>query len=91
MICDLFTFVDQSVYSSYSLPEQIRLLAILQLKNGIDKYWRRGAPNAISKEEKTHLRGRSLASCKEEPSAMLAMHAAIVNAKIVRFDFPNAW
>ena len=33
----------QSVFIAYSLPVEIRYLAIIQLKNGIDKYWRKTA------------------------------------------------
>lgn len=33
----------QSVFIDRSLPTEIRYLAIIQLKNGIDKYWRKTA------------------------------------------------
>lgn len=33
----------QSVFVDKSLPLEVRYLAIIQLKNGIDKYWRRSA------------------------------------------------
>lgn len=33
----------QSAYLEYRLPVEIRYLAIIQLKNGIDKYWRKTA------------------------------------------------
>lgn len=34
----------QDVFVDYSLPLEVRYLAIIQLKNGIDKYWRKTAP-----------------------------------------------
>ena len=33
----------QSAYLDHRLPVEIRYLAIIQLKNGIDKYWRKTA------------------------------------------------
>jgi hypothetical protein len=33
----------QSVFLDKSLPYEVRYLAIIQLKNGIDKYWRKTA------------------------------------------------
>lgn len=33
----------QSVFIARSLPVEVRYLAIIQLKNGIDKYWRKTA------------------------------------------------
>ena len=33
----------QSAYIDHGLPIEIRYLAIIQLKNGIDKYWRKTA------------------------------------------------
>lgn len=33
----------QSVFIDKSLPLEVRYLAIIQLKNGIDKYWRKTA------------------------------------------------
>lgn len=87
----LSRIVQQSIYLDQSLPFETRSLAIIQLKNGIDRYWRRGATNAIAKDEKTLIRDRSLGSCLSEPLAGLAVHVAVVNAKIVRYDFPNVW
>jgi hypothetical protein len=36
-------FALQNVFVDRSLPLEIRYLAIIQLKNGIDKYWRKHA------------------------------------------------
>jgi hypothetical protein len=33
----------QSVFLDKSLPIEVRYLAVIQLKNGIDKYWRKTA------------------------------------------------
>ena len=74
-----------------SLPEEVRYLAILQLKNGIDKYWRKTASNAISKNEKSFIRSRCLESCISEPSGWLALQSAIMVARVIRYEYPHDW
>ena len=81
----------QALYIDYSLPVELRHLAILQLKNGIDKYWRKTALNAINKEEKNLIRSRSLESGISEPEYRLAIQNSITIAKIVRYEFPHDW
>ncbi|KAF1942396.1 ARM repeat-containing protein [Clathrospora elynae] len=81
----------QSVFLDSSLPWEVRYLAIIQLKNGIDKYWRKTATNAVSKEDKASIRARLLESAVNEADHRLALQNALVVAKIVRFEFPNDW
>ncbi|USP76368.1 hypothetical protein yc1106_03642 [Curvularia clavata] len=81
----------QSVFLDHSLPLEVRYLAIIQLKNGIDKYWRKTATNAVSKEDKATIRARLLESAVNEADPRLALQNALVVAKIVRFEFPNDW
>ena len=81
----------QTLYIDYSLPVELRHLAILQLKNGIDKYWRKTALNAINKAEKNLIRSRSLESGISEPEHRLALQSSITIAKIVRYEFPHDW
>ncbi|KAH3920635.1 hypothetical protein HBH56_007630 [Parastagonospora nodorum] len=81
----------QSVFLDKSLPIEVRYLAIIQLKNGIDKYWRKTAVNAVSKEDKAAIRSRLLESAVNEADQRLALQNALVVAKIVRFEFPNDW
>ena len=33
----------KDIFVDYSLPIEVRYLSIIQLKNGIDKYWRKTA------------------------------------------------
>lgn len=40
------------IFSEYSLEVNVRWLAVLYFKNGVDRYWRKTAPKAISEEEK---------------------------------------
>ncbi|KAK7514031.1 armadillo-type protein [Phyllosticta citriasiana] len=81
----------QTVFIDRSLPFEVRYLAIIQLKNGIDKYWRKTATNAVSKEDKTVIRSRLLESAANEADQRLALQNALVISKIVRFEFPNDW
>lgn len=81
----------QSAYLDRRLPLELRYLAIIQLKNGIDKYWRKTATNAVSKEDKNAIRSRLLESGLQEPDDRLALQNALVIAKIARFEYPNDW
>ena len=81
----------QTVFINASLPVEIRFLSAIQLKNGIDKYWRKTASNAISKEEKALIRSRCLESGINEATHQLALQNALVTAKIIRLEFPHEW
>ncbi|KAL1596656.1 hypothetical protein SLS60_009304 [Paraconiothyrium brasiliense] len=80
-----------AVFLDKSLPYEVRYLAIIQLKNGIDKYWRKTAQNAVSKEDKNIIRARLLESAVNEADSRLALQNALMVAKIVRFEYPNDW
>jgi hypothetical protein len=73
------------------LPSEVRYLAIIQLKNGIDKYWRKTSINAISLEEKEEIRKHLLEGGIAEAEQNLALQNALVVAKVVRIDYPLDW
>ena len=81
----------QTIFIDTSLPVEVRNMCAIQLKNGIDKYWRKTATNAISKEEKALIRSRCLESGINEPDRRLALQNALVIAKVLRFEFPHDW
>ena len=81
----------QFVFIDTSLPFEIRYLCAIQLKNGIDKYWRKTASNAISKDERALIRSRCIESGISEPDRRLALQNALVVAKITRLEFPHDW
>ncbi|RMY50678.1 hypothetical protein D0863_14812 [Hortaea werneckii] len=81
----------QSAYLDSRLPLELRYLAIIQLKNGIDKYWRKTALNAVPKDDKTIIRSRLLDSGLNENDDRLALQNALVVAKVARFEFPQDW
>ncbi len=81
----------QSAFADRRLPLEIRYLAIIQLKNGIDKYWRKTANNAVDPEDKNAIRSRLLESGINEGDQRLALQNALVIAKVVRYEFPTTW
>lgn len=81
----------QDVCIRKDLPNEIRILSLLQLKNGIDKYWRRAALHAISADERDHVRARLLPSGVALENSQLVSLNAIIIAKVARQDFPLAW
>ncbi|KAL9621393.1 MAG: hypothetical protein Q9160_004153 [Pyrenula sp. 1 TL-2023] len=81
----------QEVYLVSSLPSDLRLLALIQLKNGIDSHWRKTSPKALPKEEKTHIKNHALEAGVQEPQANLAKFNGLILAKIARYEFPNEW
>ncbi|KAG0644506.1 armadillo-type protein [Tuber brumale] len=81
----------QDAFFDRSLPVEIRWLAIITLKQGVDKYWRKTANNAISKDEKAYLRSRLLSSSIDEPHHQLALQNAVIVAKVARLEYPFDW
>ncbi|KAJ5746459.1 hypothetical protein N7520_011641 [Penicillium odoratum] len=81
----------QDVFCDHSLPTEVRYLAIIQLKNGIDKYWRKTATNAISNEEKAKIKTTAMQAGIAEPERPLALQNALMIAKILRYEFPHDW
>ncbi|CAJ2500298.1 Uu.00g031510.m01.CDS01, partial [Anthostomella pinea] len=81
-----------TIFLDNTLPREIRLLAIIQLKNGIDRFWRHHTlKNAIQPAEKHIIRSNLFQGTVGEKDKQLALHNALVVAKIVRIDFPQEW
>ncbi|KAJ5278946.1 hypothetical protein N7478_004318 [Penicillium angulare] len=81
----------QDAFCDHSLPTEVRYLAIIQLKNGIDKFWRKTATNAIGKDEKETIKTRAMQAGIMEPARALALQNALLIAKILRYEFPHDW
>ncbi|TPX38440.1 hypothetical protein SeMB42_g06738 [Synchytrium endobioticum] len=86
----LFYSTLQDIFCDRSLDSTVRLLAILCLKAGIDKYWRKTAKHAIHPEEKVKIRS-ALVNIMDEDQKKLAVQHAVTIAKIARHDYPNEW
>lgn len=85
-----YHYLLQSVYLNADLALQVRWLAVICFKNGVDKYWRLSRANAIAKPEKQQIRAR-LFDMVAEKNNQLAIQNAHTVARIVRFDFPTEW
>ncbi|PFH62823.1 hypothetical protein XA68_11835 [Ophiocordyceps unilateralis] len=83
----------QSVFLDKALPTDVRLLAVIQLKNGTEKYWRlyTQGRGGLEPDEKSHIRSRLFQGTIDEPDKTLALHNALVVAKVVRIDYPADW
>ncbi|XP_011865006.1 PREDICTED: importin-11 [Vollenhovia emeryi] len=79
-----------NVLSNHSLAIEVRWMAVVYLKIGVERYWRKNAPNAIEDNEKEFLRQHLLRNF-EEPMNPLAVQLAVVIAKIARYDCPREW
>jgi len=79
-----------NVFSELSLSVNVRWQAVLYFKNGVDRYWRKMAPNSISEEEKVGLR-EGLIKTVGEPVNQIAVQLAVTVAKAARFDVPREW
>lgn len=78
------------IFSEHSLELNVRWLAVLYFKNGVDRYWRKTAPKAIAEEEKTRIRVGLLHNLNE-PLAQIATQLAVLISKIARVDCPREW
>ncbi|KAI5844872.1 armadillo-type protein [Tricharina praecox] len=81
----------QDAFLDRSLPVELRWIAIITLKQGVDKYWRKTSQNAISKEEKRSIRARLLSSSIDETQSQLAVQNAVIVGKVVRLEYPLEW
>ncbi|KAI5283870.1 hypothetical protein KEM54_001774, partial [Ascosphaera aggregata] len=81
----------QDAFTDYSLPLAVRHLAIIQLKNGIDRYWRKSAPYSLPPDLKQMIKTRAVEAGALEPDSRLALQNALLVAKIVRNEFPADW
>ncbi|KAK9247449.1 armadillo-type protein [Lipomyces tetrasporus] len=80
----------QDAFLDTSLATDIRWISIIYFKNGIDKYWRKSAPNAIAKDEKVQIRSK-ITQTFGITNAQLAAQNALAIARISKFDFPVEW
>lgn len=74
-----------SIYANHAVNPNVRWLAVVCLKNGVDRYWRKTAPNAISEEEKTQIKNQLL-STFGEPVPQIASQVSVLIAKIARIE-----
>ncbi|RPB07983.1 ARM repeat-containing protein [Morchella conica CCBAS932] len=81
----------QDMFLNRSLPVVIRWMSVITLKQGVDKYWRKAATNAMHKEEKSYIRARLISAILDEPSSQLAAQNAVIVGKVARLEYPLEW
>ena len=81
----------QDIYGDLSIDQNLRFQAVIQLKNGIDKHWRKTSSNAINKDEKLCIKSRAIEYGIREPVPVLALQNALLIGKIARYEFPHDW
>ena len=74
----------QKIYLDETNDVKIRHLAIISLKNGITKYWRKSARGAIQPAERELIK-KNLLDYLHEPKIQLATAQAVVTSKIARY------
>lgn len=78
----------QNVLTNHSIDVNVRWLAVMCFKNGVERYWRRNAPHAIADDEKHKLRQGILTSpVFNEPVTQIATQQAVLISKIARLVF----
>ncbi|XP_071793887.1 importin-11-like [Asterias amurensis] len=85
-----FYTVLQTIFSNHALDDNVRWLAVVYFKNGIDRYWRKSAPNAIAEAEKVKIRGQLITNF-QEPVGPIATQLAVLIGKVARVDCPRNW
>ncbi|CAH1407271.1 unnamed protein product [Nezara viridula] len=80
----------KDIFCNQNIDVSARLIAVLLCKNGVDKYWRPNAPNALTEEEKTAIK-TSIISNFHVAEKQIATHLAVLIAKIARHDWPHNW
>ncbi|KAJ7365738.1 Importin-11 [Desmophyllum pertusum] len=79
------------IFKNESLDVNIRWIAILYMKNGVERYWRKSAPHSISEEEKGFMK-QNLITSFDEPVNQVATQVAVLISKIARMglrDWPE--
>ncbi|KAL8559005.1 hypothetical protein ACOMHN_039761 [Nucella lapillus] len=85
-----FYSILSSIFCKYDVDGNIRWLAVLYCKNGVDRYWRKSAPNAIAEAEKEIIKARLISNFRE-PVPQIATQVAVLVSKIARLDCPHHW
>jgi hypothetical protein len=65
-------------------------MASVCLKNAIDKYWRKTAPNSVKEEERLMLKNQFL-QYLNEPELRIARQMSVILGKLARFELPHQW
>ena len=87
---DGFTAHLMALGSSGDLDAQTRWLAVMYLKNQVARFWQCRTAFQISADEKAAIRNGCL-PLSLDADEKISTQAALVVARIVRFDYPRVW
>lgn len=65
-------------------------MACVCLKNAVDRFWRKTAPNSIKEEERQLLKSQFL-NYLNEPELKIARQMSVILGKLARFELPLQW
>ncbi|POY71320.1 hypothetical protein BMF94_5632 [Rhodotorula taiwanensis] len=85
-----YTYLVDVFTTREGIQHEVRLQAALQFKNGVERYWRRGALHAISPSEKEAIRPRLL-QMVTEPNRVLAKTISVSVATVAKYDYGQEW
>lgn len=85
-----FCFKLLTIINNYSFEVNFRFMASSCLKNAIDKYWRKSAPNSIKEEERQAIKANFL-QFLTEPELKIARQMSVILGKLARFELPHQW
>ncbi|KAH7967139.1 hypothetical protein HPB49_023016 [Dermacentor silvarum] len=88
-----------SIFSDHTVEVNVRWLAVLYIKNGIERYWRKTATKTVGEDEKKVLRQKMISNFHEPVNQasraaaflQLALQLAVLVSKVARFDCPTEW
>ncbi|XP_030373998.1 importin-11 [Scaptodrosophila lebanonensis] len=69
----------------------VRWMAAVYLKNGIERYWRPNSRQELSAEQKQQIRDVLLQHYDAEDVPQVALQVAVLLGRIARIDYPRFW
>lgn len=80
----------QTIITNYSFEGNFRFMASACLKNALDKFWRKTAPNSVKEDERQALKANFLRYLTE-PELKIARQMSVIIGKLARFELPHQW
>jgi hypothetical protein len=80
-----------TVLTERNLNEDERLLAVICLKNAVDKCWRLRDRNKIVNEREKIMLRAFVGTWFGEQSRRVATQLSVLISRVARADWPNAW
>ena len=89
-IVNVVNVILKAIITNYTVNSNIRCMACVCLKNAVDRFWRKTAPNSIKEEERQLLKSQFL-NYLNEPELKIARQMSVILGKLARFELPLQW